>query len=108
MLQLTDRFRFTLKTLDKVIFDPTYDSENIVLDSNRDIIAESATNLYSTNLTQKEVEDFYEKMKKKEDRRPISYGLNSQLVKQKNKIHERIYKVDGLYGKAIEKIICIW
>ncbi|MDD2563770.1 MAG: dihydrofolate reductase [Salinivirgaceae bacterium] len=94
-----------LRTFDNVIFNPEYDSENIVLDSKRDIIAESATNLYSTNLTQKEVEDFYAKMKVKDDPRPISYGLNSQLVKQKDKIHERIYKVDGLYGKAIEKII---
>ena len=94
-----------LKTLDKVIFDATYDSENILLDSKRDIIAESATNLYSTNLTQKEVEDYYAKIKKADDPRPISYGLNSQLVKHKDQISERLYKVDGLYGKAIEKII---
>ena len=36
---------------------------------------------------------------------PISYGLNSTLVKENGEIRERVWKVDGLYGQAIRRII---
>ncbi len=101
----TDDIETMLSRMRSVMFDPEFDPENIVLDSKRDIIAESSTNLYSRNLTQKDVEDFYAKMKNPNDPRPISYGLNSQLVKQDEKVFERVYKVGGLYSEAIEKIV---
>ncbi len=94
-----------LAKMEKIMFDPEYDKENIVLDPKRDIIRESTTNLYSRNLTQKEVEDFYKKMINPNDPAPISYGLNSQLVKKDGKIYENLYKVGGMYSQAIEKII---
>ena len=44
-------------------------------------------------------------MKNPNDLRPVSYGLNSRLVKRNGKIEERVYKVGGLYSKALEKIV---
>ena len=73
--------------------------------SEEDIIANSAVNFYQGNLTKKEVEKFYNKMRKPKDPTPISYGLNSKLVKEKGKIYEDVYKADGLYGEAIKAII---
>ncbi len=87
-----------------IVFDKNNDTKRIVLDDNKDIIAESATNFYQ-NLTKNEVEDYYKNFVHPDINRPLSVGLNSQLVKQNNQIIENIYKIDGLYGKAIEKII---
>ena len=69
-----------------------------------DIIATSAVNFYE-NLTQKEVEAYYEKIIDKKDPRPISYGLNSKLVKENGKIVEKVWKMQGMYSPAIEKIV---
>ncbi len=71
-----------------------------------DVIATSAGNYYS-GLTQKEVEKFYNKMIKKagNDPCPIMYGLNSRLVKENGKIFERTYKIGGLYGEALERVV---
>lgn len=87
-----------------IVFDKNNDTKRIVLDDNKDIIAESATNFYQ-NLTKNEVEDYYKNFVHPDINCPLSVGLNSQLVKQNNQIIENIYKIDGLYGKAIEKII---
>ncbi|MCR4847705.1 MAG: dipeptidyl peptidase 3 [Bacteroidales bacterium] len=73
--------------------------------SEEDIIKNSAVNFYEGGITKKEVEKFYDKMRKPNDVTPISYGLNSKLVKDKKGIHEDVYKADGLYGEAIQAII---
>ena len=73
--------------------------------SEEDIIMNSAVNFYEGGITKKEVERFYDKMRKPNDATPISYGLNSKLVKVKGKIYEDVYKADGLYGEAIKAII---
>lgn len=73
-------------------------------DSSKDIITESATNFYE-GVTEKEAKDFYSKMEDPKDTTPISYGLNSKLVKESGKIVERTYKLGGLYTEAIEQII---
>jgi len=71
-----------------------------------DLIATSACNLYGGGITQKEVEDFYAKLKNPNDSTPISYGLNSRLVKQPDgTIVEEVYKVGGVYGPQIAKIV---
>ena len=70
-----------------------------------DIIQNSCVNFYKGNINKGEVEAFYDAQIKQNDAQPISYGLNSKLVKENGKIHEDIYKVDGLYGKALEQII---
>ena len=69
-----------------------------------DLIVTSACNYYD-GVTQAEAEAFYNKMKNPKDETPISYGLNSRLVKRNGKIVEETYKVGGLYTEAIEKIV---
>ena len=73
--------------------------------SEEDIIQNSCVNFYKGNINKGEVEAFYDAQRKPNDPEPISYGLNSKLVKENGKLHEEVYKVDGLYGKAIEQII---
>ena len=71
-----------------------------------DVITTSAGNYYE-GVTQKEVEKFYNKMIKKagNDPCPISYGLNSKLVKKNGKIYEETYKIGGLYGEVLEQVV---
>ena len=89
--------------LTPVIFDR--DLYKMRRSSEEDIIVNSAVNFYQGGLTKKEVEKFYNKMRNPKDQTPISYGLNSRLVKEKGKIYEEVYKADGLYGEAIKAII---
>lgn len=87
-----------------VIFDPNILSKRRCQDSGKDLVAESAGNFYE-GVTQAEAEKFYAGMEDPNDPRPISYGLNSKLVKRNGKICEDVWKVDGLYGPAIAKIV---
>jgi len=91
-----------------IIFDPTVASKRINLDSSVDLVETSACNFYD-GVTQKEVEEFYDQMKADDakagkDTR-ISYGLNSRVVKKDGKVSEMVWKLDGMYHPAIEKII---
>lgn len=70
-----------------------------------DNVALSAINFYGSNVTNKDVESFYKKMKSPNPEKPLSYGLNSQLVKKDGILKERVYKSGGLYGSAIDEII---
>ncbi|GAA4384631.1 dipeptidyl-peptidase 3 family protein [Hymenobacter koreensis] len=94
-----------LTTMTPVIFDPTLDAKRVNQEAGQDLVKTSANNFYQ-NLTQKEVEDYYAKKIDKKDLTPISYGLNSRLVKDKSgKIVEQTWKVGGLYGKSITQIV---
>lgn len=93
-----------LETLGPVLFDPKLDSKKVVLDPKVDMLKASATNYYA-EVSQKEAERFYGKTIKKGDPEPISYGLNSQLAKEKGKVVERVWKVGGMYSPAIEEIV---
>ena len=69
-----------------------------------DIVASSAVNFYE-NVTRAEVEALYAEMVDPTDKTPVSYGLNSRVVKGKDGVvREEVYKVGGLYGKALKKI----
>lgn len=70
-----------------------------------DNVALSAVNFYGPNVTNKDVESFYKKMVSPNSDRPLSFGLNSQLVKENGVLKERIYKSGGLYGSAIDEIV---
>ncbi len=70
-----------------------------------DIIQNSCVNFYEGNINKGDVEAFYDAQRKPDDEYPISYGLNSKLVKENGRLREEVYKVDGLYGKALEQII---
>ncbi len=94
-----------IQKLTSLIFDPEIAPKRLSLDNSKDMIKASACNFYE-NVSQKEAEAFYDKVKQKVDKEhPIAYGLNSKLVKEKGHIVEKIYKVDGMYSAAIEKII---
>ena len=73
--------------------------------SEEDIIANSAVNFYEGDISAAEVTAFYDAMAKPNDETPISYGLNSKLVKKDGHLYEDVYKADGLYGEAIQAII---
>ena len=100
--QTVDQF---LAELVPVIFDPSVLSKRTVQSGDQDLILASANNYYGGGITQHEVEAFYDKMKDPKDETPISYGLNSRLVKEDGKIVEKVWKVGGFYTQAIEKIV---
>lgn len=89
-----------------VIFNPAIMDKRVNQADGEDLLLTSACNYYAEGITQKEAEDFYQEMKNREqDPRPVMYGLNSQLVRKNGKIAEEVWKIDGMYGKAIEKIV---
>ena len=90
--------------LGPILFDPKVDAKRVNLDPKDDLITSSATNYYE-GVTQKQVEKFYKGKIKKTDKRPMSFGLNSKLVKQNGKIVERVWKVGGMYDPAIREIV---
>ena len=90
--------------LSPVIFDPTVMPKRVNQAAGEDLVLTSACNYYD-GVTQKEAEDFYNAMKDPKDETPVSYGLNSRLVKENGKIQEKIWKVGGLYGQAIDNIV---
>lgn len=90
----------------KVVFDPTYLAKRVNQADNADLVATSACNFYGPGLTQDEVEAYYAALKDSADLTPVSYGLNSRLVKDENgKVAEQVYRIGGLYSAAIEKIV---
>lgn len=86
-----------------LIFDPKVDEWKITPDPKADVIAASVNNYYE-GVTRSEVETFYKKMLNPKDEAPISYGLNSKLVKENGKLVEKVWKIGGMYSAAIEKI----
>lgn len=90
----------------QVILDPTVLPKRTTQSGDQDLIQASANNYYGEGLTQKEVENFYASQKNDPtDMTPISYGLNSRLVKENGQIQEKVWKVGGLYSLAIEAIV---
>jgi dipeptidyl-peptidase-3 len=87
-----------------IIYDPNVAAKKVNLDPKQDMVATSATNFYE-GVTQKEVEDFYKNKVDKATKTPVMYGLNSKLVKEDGKVVEKVWKVGGMYSKAIEKIV---
>lgn len=87
-----------------IIFDPTVMAKRVNQADGQDLIQTSANNYYD-GVTQAEVEQFYAAMKDPKDTTPISYGLNSRLVKKDGKVQEEVYKVGSRYSAAIEKIV---
>ena len=90
----------------EAIFNPALYATRLNQTKGADVIATSAGNYYE-GVTQKEVEKFYNTMIKKagNDPCPISYGLNSKLVKKNGKIYEQTYKVGGMYSDALEQVV---
>lgn len=116
----------TNTTLEGEAFDVIFndlDAKKVNQAKGVDNVLESAVNFYGPNVTTADVEAFYLDIKDtdpdipnaegdvfKDDKkvnkdRPLSYGLNSMLVKENGELKERVYKSGGLYGEAIDEII---
>lgn len=87
-----------------VIFDTKVMAKRVNQAAGEDLVLTSACNYYD-GVTQQEAEDFYQALKDPKDETPISYGLNSRLVKADGKVQEKVWKVGGVYSPAIEKIV---
>ena len=95
-----------LATITPIIFDASLYPSRLVQAGVDDVLKASSMNYYE-GLTQAEAEAFYAGMAAINDPRPISYGLNSKLVKKNGRIYEQTYKVGGMYSAALEQI-CYW
>ena len=90
--------------LEYFVFDPNVFPARKATGSDVDIVAESAVNFYE-GVTRAEVDAFYAAMVDPSDKTPVSYGLNSRVVKgEDGVVREEVYKVGGLYGPALKKI----
>lgn len=87
-----------------VIFDPEVMPKRVNQADGEDLVMTSAANYYE-GVTQKEAEAFYSILKIPGDPHPVMYGMNSRLVKKNGFLREEVWKVGGMYGEAIEKII---
>ncbi|MES2726084.1 MAG: dihydrofolate reductase [Bacteroidota bacterium] len=93
-----------LGSMKNIMFDPNFENKSVDLASGIDNVKASANNFYE-GLTQQEVEAFYDARMKKDDAEPISWGLNSKMVKENGNAVEKIWKSGGMYGAAIDKIV---
>lgn len=94
---LFDRLKFA-------IFDPSFQPKKVNKADGCDLVATSACNFYH-DVSQKEVENYYSALKATVKKNPPSFGLNSRLAKQNGELIEQVWKIDGMYGKAIETIV---
>ena len=90
--------------LKDVIFNPDLYPTLQYQGTEKDLVEASAVNFYD-DVNAEEVNDFYAKMEDPSDPHPISYGLNSKVVKEDGKVVEKTWKVGGIYGPALEVII---
>jgi len=90
----------------EAIFNPEVDAKKVVTDGDGDLVLTSAINFYGPDVTQKEVEAFYASRIDTTNPEEISWGLNSTLVRGADgKLVENVWKIGGLYGDAITKIV---
>ncbi len=100
----------TNTNLDASIVDLMFDDKSAMkrvnLDPEKDLIAGSANNFYEDGITHEEVEKFYAEKIDKTDQEPISYGLNSTLIKdEEGNLTEDVWKLGGRYSSSIEQMI---
>ncbi|MFV8280377.1 dipeptidyl-peptidase 3 family protein [Christiangramia marina] len=88
----------------EVIFNDK-DAKKVNLNEADGLLEGSAINFYGPDVTAAEVDAFYANKKSPNPERPLSYGLNSKLVKENGQLVEKVYKSGGLYGEAIDEII---
>lgn len=89
-----------------VMFDPTVMPMRTNQKDGEDLLLTSAANYYAPGITQAEAEEFYAQRKPAADPRPVMTGMNSRLVRDEfGQLSERVWRVGGLYGPAIERIV---
>ena len=90
--------------LTPILFDPSIAPKMVNQSADIDNVVASAVNYYE-GVTEQEVEEFYKNKVDVDPKRPVSWGLNSKLVKIDGKIVEQVWKVGGMYDKAISEIV---
>jgi dipeptidyl-peptidase-3 len=90
--------------LTPILFDQNLDPKKVNTADGVDKVATSAVNFYE-GVTEQEVVDFYAALSASDDSTPISYGLNSKLVKVDGQIVERVWHVGGMYSEALEQVV---
>lgn len=94
------------EALAEAMFNPALYAKRVNQADGVDLVVTSANNLYGHGVTQAEVEDYYASIRDTTDTRPISYGLNTKVVKGPDgKITEQVYRIGGLYSDAITDIV---
>jgi len=92
-----------IEQLTPIIFDKNIAPKMVDQSADIDNIVASSVNYYE-GVTEAEVEAFYKAKTNKDDKRPVSWGLNSKLAKVDGKLVEQVWKADGMYGKAITQV----
>lgn len=88
-----------------VIFQPEVLPKRMNKNDGDDLVKTSACNYYQ-DVTQQEVEDFYQQQKEAyQGEEPPSFGLNTTLVKRDGHIQEDVWHIGGKYAQPIEKIV---
>ncbi|MCJ7581903.1 MAG: dipeptidyl peptidase 3 [Candidatus Aminicenantes bacterium] len=87
-----------------ILFDPDVDAKKVSQDPTKDLVTNSAVNFYE-GVTQAEVENYYKSITDEEDDTPVSYGLNSRVVKKNGEVTEEVASLNGMYAPVIEKIV---
>lgn len=89
-----------------VMFDKSVFPKRTVQSGDVDWVQASSNNYYGEGVCQTDVEAFYGKMKADyPSDTPVSFGLNSRLVKEDGILKEKVWRIGGLYTKAIERIV---
>jgi len=87
-----------------VIFNDQ-DAKKVNRDASKGLVIGSAVNFYGEDITEADVDGFYSKLKSPDPDKPLSFGLNSKLIKKDGILKEEIYKVGGMYSNSLERII---
>lgn len=94
---------FAIRLYDPM-FNPTFMPIKVSSSTDGDVVVDSAVNFYE-GVTAQEVDDFYAKKIDPNDLEPPSWGLNSKLVKKNGEITEKVWKVGGMYGEALSRVV---
>lgn len=94
------------EVLAEAIFNPSLYAKRVNQADGVDLVTTSANNLYGPGVTQAEVEEYYASIRDTTDTQPISYGLNTRVVKGPDgEITEEVYRIGGRYSDAISDIV---
>ena len=94
-----------LSELMRAIFEPSYMAKRVNQAEGQDLIATSANNLYGPGVSQREVEEYFAAVKDTTSTTPVSYGLNTRIIKKDGRIIEEPYRIGGLYDTALRRIV---
>ncbi len=97
-------FEQLLAMLEPIMFDPAVAPKKVNTAADVDKIAASSVNFYE-GVMEAEVVAFYDELSDPNDPTPVSYGLNSKLVKENGELVEKVWKVGGMYSQAIEQVV---